>query len=107
MLKNYKITDGCCGGGRMEETFSVSKPNLHDPYQVSCYISNYLRANITKGHKENIILFSSFIYDFLFCLGSKAMVSTWKARPHIGRKMPDVTDVGPGHVWQKGQNNYV
>ena len=35
------------------------------------------------------------------------MVSTWERRPDIGRKMPDMTDVGPGHVWQKGQNNSV
>ena len=45
---------------------------------------------------------NEFIYS-----GSADLASTWEARPCIGRKMPDVTDVGPGQVWQAAQNNYV
>ena len=44
----------------------------------------------------------NFIYS-----GSADLASPWQARPHIDRKMPDVTDVGTGQVWQTGQKNDV
>ena len=56
VLVNYMMTDLCYGVDRMEKISPVSHPNPHDPYQVSCYISNYLRANISKGHKNNTIV---------------------------------------------------